>query len=159
MLEGLGPAIEDHFVRALLISGVMALVLTAGVALVWWRGRRWTKSRSSSAPWPPTRDLVAFSRTSGTGGSSREDDPQPEGERRAGAEQLGSRLIRDAAARAAALRETWDQSYREARGARGDQSTAPNADLSALLQDVLREQRETNALLRELVAGLKQPRD
>ncbi len=159
MLEGLGPAIEDHFVRALLISGVMALVLTAGVALVWWRGRRWTKSRSSSTPWPSTRDFVAFSRTTGTSGSPGEGDPQPEAGRRTGDEQLGSRLIRDAATRAAGLREAWDRSYREARGPRADDSTAPNADLSGLLQDVLREQRETNALLRELVAGLKQPRD
>jgi hypothetical protein len=158
MLEGLGPAIEDHLLRALLISGVMALVLTAGVALVWWRGRRWAKHRSSS-PWPPTRGLAAFSRTTGTGSSPEGGDPEPEAGRRAGAEQMGSRLIRDAAARAAALREAWDQSYREARDARADETTAPNAELSALLQDVLREQRETNALLRELVAGLRQPRD
>ena len=158
MLEGLGPAIEDHFMRAVLVSGVMALVLTAGVAFIWWRGRRWTKNRSSS-PWPSMRDLVAFSRTTGTTGSSGGGDPRPEADRRTGDEQLASRLIRDAAARAAALREAWDRSYREARDPRADESTAPNSDLSGLLQDVLREQRETNSLLRELVAGLRQPRD
>ena len=158
MLEGLGPAIEDHFMRAVLVSGVMALVLTAGVALIWWRGRRWTKHRSNS-PWAPPRDLVAFSRTTGTGGSSGGDHPQPEAGRRTGDDQLASRLIRDAAARAAALREAWDRSYREARDPRTDETTAQDADLAGLLQDVLREQRETNSLLRELVAGLKQPRD
>ncbi len=156
MLEGLGPAVEEHFMRAVLVSGVMALVLTAGVALIWWRGRRWTKHRT---PWPSTRDLVAFSRTTGSGGSPGGDDPQPEAGRRTGDEQLGSRLIRDAAARAASLREAWDRSYREARDSRADESTAPNAEVSGLLQEVLREQRETNSLLRELVAGLRQPRD
>jgi hypothetical protein len=158
MLEGLGPAVEDHFMRAVLVSGVMALVLTAGVALIWWRGRRWRKHRSSS-PWPSTRDLVAFSRATGTSGSPGEGDPQPEASRGSGDEQLASRLIRDAAARAATLREAWDRSYREARDSRADESTAPNAEVSGLLQEVLREQRETNSLLRELVAGLRQPRD
>lgn len=158
MIEVLGPAIEDHIMRAVLVSGVMALVLTAGVALIWWRGRRWTKHRSNS-PWAPPRDLVAFSRTTGTGGSSGgDDDPQPAG-RRTGDEQLASRLIRDAAARAAALREAWDRSYREARDPRANESAAPNTDVSGLLQDVLREQRQTNALLRELLAGLRQPPD
>lgn len=158
MLEGLGPAIEDHFMRAVLVSGVMALVLTFGVALIWWRGRRWTKHRSTSS-WPPARDLVAFSRSTGDRGAPGGGDPEPEAGRRTGDEQLASRLIRDAAARAAALREAWDRSYREARDPRADESRVPDADLSGLLQDVLREQRETNALLRELVAGLRQPRD
>ena len=158
MLEGLGPALEDHFMRAVLVSGVMALVLTAGVALIWWRGRRWTRNRSNS-PWPTGRDLVAFSRPTGTSGSPGGGDAEPDAGRRTGEEQLPSRLIRDAAARAATLREAWDRSYREAREPRADEDTAPNADLSALLQDVLREQRETNALLRELVAGLRQPRE
>ena len=158
MLEGLGPALEDHFMRAVLVSGVMALVLTSGVALIWWRGRRWARHRSSS-PWPPARDLVAFSRSTGERGSPGGGNPQPEPGARTGNEQLASRLIRDAATRAAALREAWDRSYREAREPRADEGTAPNADLSALLQDVLREQRETNSLLRELVTGLRQPRD
>jgi len=158
MLEGLGPALQDHLMRAVLVSGVIALVLTAGAAVLWWRGRRWTKNRSSS-PWAPTRDLVAFSRTGGSGGSPGGGDPQPETDRRTGDDQLGSRLIRDAAARAAALREAWDRSYREAREPRADESTAPSAEISGLLQEVLREQRETNSLLRELVAGMRQPRD
>ena len=158
MLEGLAPAIEGHLMRALLVSGVMALVLTAGVAFIWWRGRRWTKSRSS-APWPPTRHLAAFSRTTEPRGSSGGGDPQPEADRRTGGDQLASRLVRDAAAHAATLREAWDRSYRAARDPRAGENAAPNADLSALLQDVLREQRETNALLRELVAGLRHPSD
>ena len=158
MLEGLGPALQDHLMRAVVVSGVIALVLTAAVALIWWRARRWTKNGSRS-PWPPTRDLVAFSRTSGSGGAPGGGDPQPETGRRTGDDQVGSRLIRDAAARAAALREAWDRSYREARDQRVDESPAPNADLSVLMEDVLREQRETNALLRELVASLRQPPD
>jgi hypothetical protein len=79
--------------------------------------------------------------------------------RRAGEDQLASRLVRDAAARAAALRETWDRSYREARQPRTDENATPDADLPALLQELLREQRETNALLRELVARLGLPSD
>jgi hypothetical protein len=157
MLETLGPAVESHLMRAVLVSGVVALVLTAAVAFIWWRGRRWSKARSSS-PSPPARHVAAFSRTAGPGSSGR-GDPQPEADRRSGDDQLASRLIRDAASRAAALREVWDRSYREARDPRATESAASNADHSALLQDVLREQRETNALLRELLAGLRQPRD
>lgn len=157
MLEALGPAIEDHLMRAVLVSGVVALVLTAGVAFVWWRGRRWTRSRSSSA-WAPTRHLAAFSRMPGSRDSSGGGDPQPEANRRTGEDELAPRLIREAAARAAALREAWDRSYREARDPRADETATPS-DLPALLQEVLREQRETNALLRELVAGLRRPPD
>jgi hypothetical protein len=86
-------------------------------------------------------------------------DPEPEAGRRSGEDQLASRLIRDAAVRAAGLRDVWDRSYREAREPRDRASAAPDADQSALLQDVLREQRETNALLRELLAGLRQNPD
>lgn len=157
MLETLGPAIEGHLMRAVLVSGVVALGLTAAVAAVWWRGRRWTKSRSSSSS--SATHVAAFSRTTGPGGSSGESDPGPETDRRTGGDQLASRLVRDAAVRAAALREAWDHSYREARSPRAAEGVAATPDLSALLQDVLREQRETNTLLRELVAGLRQPPD
>ena len=157
MLEGLGPAIESHLMRAVLISGVAALVLTAGVAFVWWRGRRWTRNRSSS-PGPPARHLAAFSRTTGTSASSAAGEPQPPADHRPGGDQLASRLIRDAATRAFALRDAWDRSYTEARDAGATQTARPS-DPSALLQNVLREQRETNALLRQLVAALRQPPD
>lgn len=168
MFETLGPAIEGHLMRAVLISGVVALGLTAAVAAVWWRGRRWTKSRSSPSSSPATH-VAAFSRTTGPGGSSGERDHGPEtdpgpeadhgSDRRAGGDQLAFRLVRDAAVRAAALREAWDHSYREARSPRSAEGAAEPPDLSELVQDVLREQRETNALLRELVAGLRQPLD
>lgn len=144
--------------RAVLVSGVVALGLTAVVAAVWWRGRRWTKSRSSSSS-PPATHVAAFSRTTGPGGSSGEPDPAPETDRRTGGDQLASKLVRNAAGRAAALREAWDHSYREARSPRAAEGAAATPDLSALLQDVLREQRETNALLRELVAGLRHRAD
>jgi hypothetical protein len=90
-------------------------------------------------------------------GSSGRGDHEPEADHRSGEDQLASRLIRDAAVRAAGLRDVWDRSYREARDQPAPESAAPDADHSALLQDVLREQRETNALLRELLAGLKPP--
>jgi hypothetical protein len=156
MLETLGPAIESHLMRAVLISGVVALVLTAVVAFIWWRGRRWAKVRSSSPP--PARPVAAFSRTTGPMGSSGPGDHEPEADRRSGEDQLASRLIRDAAVRAAGLRDMWDRSYREARDP-SPESTEPDADESALLQEVLREQRETNALLRDLLAGLRRPPD
>jgi hypothetical protein len=149
MPEALGPAIEGHLMRAILISGVLALVLTAAVASVWWKARRWTRSRTSAAV-PSARSVVSFTRTTGPTGSPGEGDPRPEDDRRPDDDQLGSRLIRDAVARAAALRETWDRSYREARSSEGSESAAASTDFPALLEEILREQRETNALLREL---------
>ncbi len=158
MLETIGPGIENHLMRAVLVSGVVALLLTAVVAFIWWRGRRWAKARSAS-PSTAAHQVAAFSRTTGPEGSSGRGDPEPEAGRGSGEDQLASRLIRDAAVRAAGLRDVWDRSYREAREPRDPASAAPDADQSALLQDVLREQRETNALLRELLAGLRQNPD
>lgn len=155
MLETIGPGIENHLIRAVLVSGVVALVLTAVVAFIWWRGRRWAKARSGS-PSPAARHVAAFSRTTGPEGPSGRGDHEREADQRSGEDQLASRLIRDAAVRAAGLRDAWDRSYREAREPQDPASAAPDADQSALLQDLLREQRETNALLRELLAALRQ---
>ena len=69
-----------------------------------------------------------------------------------------ARLVRDAAARAAALRETWDRSYQ---AARTDSSGAPRAghemppSSADHLGQLLDEQRQTNALLRDVLAELR----
>ena len=148
--------------RAVMISGALALLLTAAVAFVWWRGRRWTKSRSGSR-WSSAGQIASFSRMDEPRPTSGGGESEPQSERRGGgADQLASRLVRDAAVRAAALRDAWDRSYREAREPRepgAAPSPVPGGDQSALLQEVLREQRETNALLRELLAGLRRPPD
>jgi hypothetical protein len=73
---------------------------------------------------------------------------------------LGSRLVREAAVRAAALRDAWDRSYREARGpaAAGTPDVAvATGDVSERMDELLREQRETNALLRQLLERLTPP--
>ena len=64
-----------------------------------------------------------------------------------------SRLVRDAAVRAAAVRDTWERSYREAR----DKDAPPDRpkDAAAELSDLVAELRTTNELLRELVRELK----
>ena len=158
MLEAIGPEIESHLMRVLLISGGLALVLTAAVAFVWWRGRRWANSRSSSPSSIPHR-FAAFDRSTGPSGSSGAGDSPQEHDRRSGEDQLASKLVRDAAARAAALRDAWDRSYREAREPRPAEAPPPSGDPTAILGDLLREQRETNALLRELVERLRVTRD
>ena len=150
--------------RAVIISGALALLLTAAVAFVWWRGRRWTKSRSGSR-WSSASSagqIASFSRMDEPRSTSGGGESEPQGERRGGADQLASRLVRDAAVRAAALRDAWDRSYREAREPRepgAAPGSMPGDDPSALLQEVLREQRETNSLLRELLAGLRRQQD
>lgn len=151
---------ESHVMTAILVSGVLALLIVAAVAFVWWRGRDWVnRSRATlgratvASGWhaslfsqmddpPPARP----------GGSAGPTEPAPGGE-----EQFGSRLVREAAVRAAALRDAWDRSYREARGSSPASATpTPGADLPGVMDELLREQRETNALLRQLVDRLGQ---
>jgi hypothetical protein len=76
-------------------------------------------------------------------------------------EQWGSRLIRDTAARAAALRDTWDRSYSAARtGAVA--SPAERLDPAPAgpdpLMELIAEQQRTNALLSEVLAELRRRR-
>ena len=141
--------LESQFMTAVVVSGAVALLIVAGVALVWWRSRhaiergrtylataRHTALFTQTDEPPPTRPSGAAS--SGGGG-----------------EEFGSRLVREAAARAAALRDAWDRSYREARGSGGAPGEPPSAsDAPTVLDDLLREQRETNALLRQLLDRL-----
>lgn len=73
-------------------------------------------------------------------------------------EQPGARLIREAAARAAGLRDAWDRSYREARSTDAASESASSPQLGVLIEQLLREQRETNALLRQIADQLGERR-
>ncbi len=66
----------------------------------------------------------------------------------------GSRIVRDAATRAAAMRDTWDRSYHPART--GDHERQPVRDPDrGELGDLIGELRKTNELLRDLVTQLR----
>ena len=144
--------LESHFMTAVLVSGAVALVIVAAVAFVWWRSRHaMERGRTYLAT---ARHSALFTQT---------DEPPPIRPSGAvssggGGEEFGSRLVREAAARAAALRDAWDRSYREARGSGGAPGDPPSvSDAPTVLDDLLREQRETNALLRQLLDRLKPP--
>lgn len=153
MLQDLASDLERHLLTAVLVSGVLALVIVATVGLVWWRGKRWVRERGSGLR--TDREPMRFSREEGSppggsgssdaGGASRDDQP-------------AARLVREAAARAAGLRSAWDRAYGEARASDVAPSTArPNEDLAALMAQLLREQQQTNELLRELLGRMRDP--
>ena len=150
-MEQIVNGLESQLTIAVFISGALALLIVAAVGFAWWRGRHWVnRSRASLAT---ARHSTLFSQA---------DDPPPErpaaGSAAGGAEEFGSRLVREAAARAAALRDAWDRSYREARGSEGAPGDPPSvSDAPTVLDDLLREQRETNALLRQLLDRLGPP--
>ena len=149
---------EGHFMRALFISGALALFVTGVAAFAWWRGKRWVTNRvpgrSQAGPY------AAFS--SG--------DPPPSGRSASGSqgsadrsssaryEQPGARLVREAAARAAGLRDAWERSYREARSGETPAASTPPPHLELLIEQLLREQQETNTLLRQIAGQLDQTR-
>jgi hypothetical protein len=140
--------LEGHFMTAVFVSGAIALVIVAAVAYAWWRSRHWVeRGRTSLAT---TRHTSLFTQS--------EDPPpiRPSGGSASGsAEEFGSRLVREAAVRAASLRDAWDRSYREARGSGPPvEGGASVSDAPTVLDDLLREQRETNALLRQLLDRL-----
>ena len=151
LMDQIVNGLESQLTIAVFISGALALLIVAAVSLAWWRGRHWVnRSRASLAT---ARHSTLFSQA---------DDPPPErpaaGSAAGGAEEFGSRLVREAAARAAALRDAWDRSYREARGSGGAPGDPPSvSDAPTVLDDLLREQRETNALLRQLLDRLGPP--
>ena len=94
-------------------------------------------------------------------GSSAAEDATTEGRSRGSygrpEETWSSRLVRDAATRAAAMRETWDRSYRTARTA--DSERELDAQLPAgQLDGLMAELRTTNELLRDLVTELRSRR-
>jgi len=172
VMDQIVNGLESHFMTAVVVSGAVALLIVAGVAFVWWRsrhaverGRAYLATARHTALFTQTDDPPPM-RPAG-GSSDPADEPPPVrpasgGSSAGGDEQLGSRLVREAAARAAALRDAWDRSYREARGS----TPAPPSDRAAsasvsdaptVLDDLLREQRETNALLRQLLERLGPP--
>ena len=169
ILREIATGFEGHFMRALFISGALALLVTGVVGFAWWRSRRWMTNRATgrTAPMPHVamfrEDPAAPGRTTGNSAHGRASgEDRPGGRSSTGPdEQPGARFVREAAARAASLREAWDRSYREARGGDVAASAAPSAPggtpLDVLIQELLTEQRETNALLREIAAQLAKP--
>ncbi len=157
IVRDVATGFEGHFMRALAISGALALLVTAVVGLAWWRGRRWMTNR-------PTGRLGAgphvamFSEDRSHPGGSAEGAGPADHPGRGPEEQPGARLIREAAARAAGLRDAWDRSYREARSGETLAPSPAGAPLDALIEQLLREQRETNALLRQIASQLQRPR-
>jgi hypothetical protein len=151
MLQDLASDLERHFLTALLVSGVLALVLVATVGLVWWRGKRWVRERGNGLR--TNREPMLFSREEGPpAGGGRSSSDEGGGNRD---EQPAARLVREAAVRAAGLRSAWDRAYGEARRSEvAPASAPPTEDLAALMSDLLREQQETNALLRELLSRI-----
>ena len=165
ILREIATGFEGHFMRALFISGALALLVTGVVAVAWWRSRRWVTSRVTGRAAPPSHVTMFREDPSAPRGATGEPTPgsaspgdRPRNQGGTGPEeQPGARFIREAAARAASLREAWDRSYREARG--GDvppsaTSTTAGTPLDLLIQELLREQRETNALLRQIADRL-----
>ena len=166
--------LESHFMTAVFVSGAIALLIVAAVGLVWWRSRHWVErgrtslatARQTALFTNQTDDPAPVRPNSGSGGSASGSSASgASGSSGAGAggqggpEEFGSRLVREAAARAAALRDAWDRSYREARGT-GPAPLEGSPSVSnapTVLDDLLREQRETNALLRQLLDRLGKP--
>ena len=162
--------------RAIIISAALALVIVAIVAVVWWMGKRRVKDRNMASWGGAGTYLSRFSRsdepvgptsgagptssggpTSGADATSAGGSGRPAGETRGTTEEAASRFIREAAARAGALRDAWDRSYRESRAA-GSAPPANDVEAAAVLEELLAQQRETNALLRELLDRTAPPR-
>lgn len=157
MGDQLVNALGDHLMRAVLLSGVAALVIVGLVALVWWQTRRSIRGRYDARPIDnPRRSVAQMDERRETGASASGD--RQEGYASTSSshsrEDWGGRLVRDAAVRAAALRDAWDRSYRPAR--RGDAAREPAQEPTASdLADLVRELRLTNELLRDLVSELR----
>lgn len=160
LVRDVATGFEGHFTRALFISGALALLVTAVVGIAWWRGRRWMANRPTgrlgAGSHGPQVAMFSEDRSApeGSAGGSqpgRHADRRPE-------EQPGARLIREAAARAAGLRDAWDRSYREARSGDAPAASTAAPTLDVLIEQLLREQRETNALLRQIAGQLEKSR-
>jgi len=151
MLQDLAGDLQRHLLTAVLVSGVIALVIVATVGLVWWRGKRWVRERGHGLH--ANREPMRFSREEAPppgGGSGSSDDAGGSRD-----DQPAARLVREAAARAAGLRSAWDRAYGEARAAEATPGAGrPTEDLAALMAQLLREQQQTNELLRELLSRL-----
>ena len=164
MPEEILTTLEGHLMRSIVISAALALVIVAIVAVAWWLGKRRLKDRNMASWGSAGTYLSRFSRTdepvgptSGAGPTSAGGSGRPVGESRGTTEEAASRFIREAAARAGALRDAWDRSYRESRAA-GAAPPAGDVEVAAVLEELLAQQRETNALLRELLDRTAPPR-
>ena len=170
MPEQILTTLEGHLMRSIVISAALALVIVAFVAVAWWMGKRRLKDRNMASWGGAGTYLSRFSRTdepvgpTSSGGPTSSDGPtsaggtgRPAGETRGTTEEAASRFIREAAARAGALRDAWDRSYRESRAA-GAASPAGDVEVAAVLEELLAQQRETNSLLRELLDRTAPPR-
>ena len=166
MGEEILNAVGDRLTTAIVLSAVVALAIVAVVALPWWWGRRWARKRTDA--WSTNRfSMGGRMNEPRVNEPSAETAPEPSANANAGRpaaeEQWGSRLVRDTAARAAALRDTWDRSYRAARtgGGASDSARAQPGPATASedpLTELVEEQRQTNALLREMLTELRQRR-
>lgn len=157
LARDLATGFEGHFMRALFISGALALVATAVAGFAWWRGKRWMTSRGSGRV-PALPHTAMFSHDARSPGDPAGSAQPPDDREGRSAEQPGARLIREAAARAAGLRDAWDRSYREARSTDATSEGSSSPPLDVLIEQLLREQRETNALLRQIAAQLGERR-
>jgi hypothetical protein len=170
MAQEIGNAIDGQLMAAIALSAILALLIVVAVASAWWIGRRWVRQRGHME-WASGIQSSMFRRMDAPRDTRPQADPRPpadsasrvEGPPReegkaAAEERWTSRLVRDAAERAASFRDTWDRSYRTARETSSN-PTRPASDLplSALVEELLAEQRETNALLRELLSRLSSP--
>ena len=156
MIDEVAQGLESHFMTALLVSSALALLIVAGVGLAWTGGKRWVRARGI-----PTLRSGHTMRFSGDRSEPRSPESEPGHENEPGTAQPdhpGARFVREAAARTASLRDAWDRSYREARGnPAGPEPLGTDRDLESLIHDIRREQRETNALLRQLLERLEPP--
>ncbi|HEX2194274.1 MAG TPA: hypothetical protein VHK63_04860 [Candidatus Limnocylindria bacterium] len=154
MADQIGNALEGHLLTAVILAGVAALAIVAVAGLAWWVGRRCVRHRPNAPPISTRMGVVNRMddpRTTRT--ESGTDAPaQPAGPD-AHEQQWGSSIVRDAATRAAALREAWDRSYRAARTP--SEMAGATTPQTSVLDQLLAEQRLTNELLREVVAELK----
>ncbi len=151
-------AVGDHVMRAIVLSGIAALVIVGLVALAWWQARRSIRARFDAQPaGDRARSVKEMNERGGAGTSAPGDETSGHGP---GAsydrpeENWGSRIVRDAATRAAAMRDTWDRSYHPARTSDHERQPVRDPDRGEL-GDLIAELRKTNELLRDLVTQLR----
>jgi hypothetical protein len=150
MIEQFANSVEGQATMVVIASGVIALALVAFVAMCWWWGKRWVRrQRTSWAGTPVNR----FSRNAEVPPPAAESAPPPASPEPG--EQWSTRIIRESAQRAAALRATWNRSYQAGRSATPTEEAAWRAAMEARLAELAAEQQVTNALLRDLLDGLR----
>lgn len=160
MVQELSGAVERYLMTSVIVTAILALLIVAAVTVAWWMSRRWLRERGP-ARWSTASQFSTFNRMDDESRSAAGQGAGSGAEREeSGSEPRTTRFIRDAATRAAVLREAWDRSYREARKTgEASPAAAPAADLAVLIEEMLRQQRETNELLREVLSRLERSSD